>query len=287
MAGLHAKRKRRRRRGGAGASEPVEWQARFRGWVYVIDNEAMPRLIKIGFTLGDPVGRASELRSTGNPFPFVVQYHALVDNPRGLERAVHEKLKKHRGEGEWFEASLSQAIAAIRECAASVLFEDEAPRWHPAHPVPSESSRTRLQRERESLEREKRCREQAELERRSRESAERERSDRERREREAVDLQRRERERADAERREKQRQERMRAARIKGDDYVCSVSITKAQSIFGCRVPVASARGGRLEFKCPPGIPDGSRVRLRGQGHQSQDGGPPGDLIVIVRVYGG
>jgi Skp family chaperone for outer membrane proteins len=256
-----------------------------------MDNEAMPKVVKVGFTFDDPVNRALELKSTGNPYAYIVQYHALVDNPRGLERAVHEKLRQYRGEGEWFGVSLLQAIAAIREVGVRLLFEDESPRWHPSQPTPSETSRTKLQREKERLDRERREREataQAARDReqeRERESqrAERDRLDQDRRDREARQ-QRWDREWAEHERHERERRERARAARMKGDDFLCAVSITRRQATFGCFSEVLSARGEMLKFRCSPGIPNGERLRFRNHGHVSQDGGPPGDMFVIVRV---
>jgi hypothetical protein len=121
----------------------------FRGWVYVIDNEGFVNRVKIGYTLDDPINRAREIQVTGHAFPNVVQYHALVDNPWSLEQRVHGRLAARRRSGEWFEVTLTEAIAAVREAATKILFEDEAPRWHPKQPPPSEFARTRLQRERE------------------------------------------------------------------------------------------------------------------------------------------
>ena len=40
----------------------------------------------------------------------------------------------------------------------------------------------------------------------------------------------------------------------------------------------------RLSIKIPKGIADGSQMRLRGQGQPGTSGGPPGDLIVKVRI---
>jgi molecular chaperone DnaJ len=55
--------------------------------------------------------------------------------------------------------------------------------------------------------------------------------------------------------------------------------------------PCTSCRGqGRLEqtktlsVKIPPGISNGSRLRFRGQGEGGINGGPPGDLYVVVYV---
>jgi T5orf172 domain/DnaJ C terminal domain len=240
---------RRRRRDRSGSTTN---HSRFRGWVYVMDNEAMPEVVKVGYTLDDPVNRAWELRSTGNPYAYVVQYHALVDNPRGLERAVHEKLRQFRGEGEWFAVSLMQAISAIRESGVRLLFQDDSPRWHPSQPTPSEASRTKLQREKDKLERD-------------------------RLEREAAAQAKRDLERAEQHRRES-------TASSKGRDFELTVMITRAKATAGCVTNVLSAHGQHLKVTCPPGIKDGSKLRLREQGYMSRQGGPPGDMFVLVAV---
>jgi molecular chaperone DnaJ len=40
----------------------------------------------------------------------------------------------------------------------------------------------------------------------------------------------------------------------------------------------------RLSIKIPKGVADGTKIRLRGQGQPGTSGGPPGDLIIEVRV---
>ena len=67
------------------------------GWVYILTNEAMPGLVKIGYTMNDPTIRAEELSSdTGVPLPFVIAYKALVVNPKQIEQEVHGKLDSKR-----------------------------------------------------------------------------------------------------------------------------------------------------------------------------------------------
>lgn len=40
----------------------------------------------------------------------------------------------------------------------------------------------------------------------------------------------------------------------------------------------------RLEFKIPPGVDDGTQIRLAGEGEAGQHGGPPGNLYVVLKV---
>jgi curved DNA-binding protein len=39
-----------------------------------------------------------------------------------------------------------------------------------------------------------------------------------------------------------------------------------------------------FEVDIPPGVLDGQRIRLAGQGGQGRGGGPPGDLYLVVRI---
>lgn len=43
-------------------------------------------------------------------------------------------------------------------------------------------------------------------------------------------------------------------------------------------------RTERIAVKIPPGVDNGSKVRLQGMGEPGRDGGPPGDLYIITRV---
>src|SRR5207248_3584067 len=55
----------------------------------------------------------------------------------------------------------------------------------------------------------------------------------------------------------------------------------------GREANVALQRGGQIEnlsIKVPPGIEDGKKMRLRGQGEPGSGGAPPGDVLLTVRV---
>ncbi len=94
-----------------------------RGWVYIIENEAMPNILKVGYSTKDPTLRAKELAGTGAPHPFRVVFDALVEEPRTVEQATHAMLAMKREGKEWFRCSYSEAIAAIRACAKAILIE--------------------------------------------------------------------------------------------------------------------------------------------------------------------
>ena len=86
-----------------------------KGWVYVIANPAMPGVVKVGYSTKDPELRASELNNTGAPHPYVVEYEALVEEPRDIEQRVHRKLSGDREGREWFRCSPEFAVSVIQE----------------------------------------------------------------------------------------------------------------------------------------------------------------------------
>lgn len=67
-----------------------------RGYVYVLTNEAMPGLVKIGKTTRDVEQRVSELWQTGVPSPFVVAHSVLSPDCSDMERAAHDNFSNFR-----------------------------------------------------------------------------------------------------------------------------------------------------------------------------------------------
>lgn len=132
-----------------------------RGWVYVITNKAMPGLVKIGYSTKDPSLRAADLDNTGAPFPYVVQYDALVHNPRDIERRAHLDLSAAREGKEWFRCSLDVAILAIRRAIGDAPLLETARALHftrfDESPSPVASARRR-ERERTRAQRFERAR---------------------------------------------------------------------------------------------------------------------------------
>ena len=110
------------------------------GWVYVITNQAMPGLVKVGFTERHPDDRASDFNQrhhrTAIPFPFVVAYAAKVEDPRELEREIHQVLdhcritkrtKNKKDEKEWFRCGSGHAVATIRRRCIDSIWEEIGP----------------------------------------------------------------------------------------------------------------------------------------------------------------
>lgn len=88
------------------------------GYVYILQNDSMPGLLKIGKTARNSRERAKELSSsTGIPTPFRVVFELSSDRYEILEREVHRKLARYRvGDNrEFFKCTAGIAIKAIRE----------------------------------------------------------------------------------------------------------------------------------------------------------------------------
>lgn len=67
------------------------------GIIYVLTNEAMPGLVKIGRTdAADVADRIKQLDSTSIPLPFECFYAAEVADVARVERALHEAFGDHR-----------------------------------------------------------------------------------------------------------------------------------------------------------------------------------------------
>lgn len=67
------------------------------GFIYILRNESMPGIYKIGSTFRSPMERASELsRTTAAQTPFVVVCYGEIDDPSGYEKDWHVMLEDWR-----------------------------------------------------------------------------------------------------------------------------------------------------------------------------------------------
>ena len=70
----------------------------------------------------------------------------------------------------------------------------------------------------------------------------------------------------------------------KGRDVNARITLDLATAVEGTTVSVETGSGKKVSAKIPAGVKDGQKVRLRGKGHPSPDGGKPGDVIISVGV---
>lgn len=77
-------------------------------------------------------------------------------------------------------------------------------------------------------------------------------------------------------------------ARRRGADVQHDITVPFTLAIGGGAMSLAvereTGRVERIEVKIPPGIDEGKRIRLRGQGGPAPEGGEPGDLLLTVHV---
>lgn len=86
------------------------------GWVYVLENEAIMGLLKIGYTTREPEVRAKELsQPTGVPAPYQVVHKRWFADCIAAERDIHRMLDHRRHEKEFFKMSVDEAIKVIEE----------------------------------------------------------------------------------------------------------------------------------------------------------------------------
>lgn len=65
--------------------------------IYVLTNEAMPGLVKIGLTTDDVSARVAALSSaTGVPLPFECYFAAEVKDSAKLEKILHQLFSENR-----------------------------------------------------------------------------------------------------------------------------------------------------------------------------------------------
>ena len=110
------------------------------GVVYVLTNEAMPGLVKIGRTTqDDPQDRINQLYNgaTGVPVPFNCAMAMRVKDPKSVERALHTAFDPQRinPKREFFEIEPLQAAALL----SVIGFEDVTPEVNEANKSISEA----------------------------------------------------------------------------------------------------------------------------------------------------
>jgi DnaJ-class molecular chaperone len=70
---------------------------------------------------------------------------------------------------------------------------------------------------------------------------------------------------------------------LRGQDLIHAVEISAVQAMLGASVQIPSHEGER-EIELPPGVQHGTQFALRGHGLPGANGGPPGDLRIVIHV---
>jgi DnaJ-class molecular chaperone len=70
---------------------------------------------------------------------------------------------------------------------------------------------------------------------------------------------------------------------MRGQDLVHAIEISAVQAMLGATVTIPSHEGER-EVELPSGIQHGTQFALRGHGLPGANGGPPGDLRIVIHV---
>jgi DnaJ-class molecular chaperone len=70
---------------------------------------------------------------------------------------------------------------------------------------------------------------------------------------------------------------------MRGQDLVHAVEISALQAMLGAVVKIPSHEGER-EIELPSGVQHGTQFALRGHGLPGANGGPPGDLRIVIHV---
>lgn len=69
-----------------------------------------------------------------------------------------------------------------------------------------------------------------------------------------------------------------------GRDITAHTTIDFITATKGDTISLQTSEGRTIKVKIPAGVSDGQKIRLRGKGQASADGGEPGDIVVTVSV---
>ncbi len=70
----------------------------------------------------------------------------------------------------------------------------------------------------------------------------------------------------------------------RGANAQTEISVDFLDVVRAAEIPLRLEGRTGLRVRVPPGAEDGTRIRLAGQGIEGEEGGPPGDLFVTLRV---
>ena len=85
------------------------------GCIYILENDEMPGLYKVGWTERSADERAKELSGTGLPSPYKVAYSKSTNLTADIEKTIHKNLDycRLRSNREFFKADFSEIKKVI------------------------------------------------------------------------------------------------------------------------------------------------------------------------------
>ena len=100
-----------------------------KGMVYVLTNDYMPGIVKIGYTTQSIKERLKELDKTGVPWPYKCHFAIETDRYKEIEQYAHNAFADYRirENREFFKVSPEKVVAALRISGAQeIKIDDEA-----------------------------------------------------------------------------------------------------------------------------------------------------------------
>ncbi|MDJ0625136.1 MAG: DnaJ C-terminal domain-containing protein [Candidatus Caenarcaniphilales bacterium] len=74
------------------------------------------------------------------------------------------------------------------------------------------------------------------------------------------------------------------AQHVKGNNLTSRLELNLEEAYKGCTKKLSLGKHGSIEVKIPAGVNDGNKIRLAGKGSPSPYSGPPGDLLLEVKL---
>ncbi|NII52539.1 DnaJ C-terminal domain-containing protein [Frigoribacterium endophyticum] len=70
----------------------------------------------------------------------------------------------------------------------------------------------------------------------------------------------------------------------KGRDMTATTTLDFQTAVVGETISLQASNGKPMKVRIPAGVHDGQKIRLRGRGESSPDGGEPGDMVLTIAV---
>lgn len=103
---------------------PLDRDSEGKYWVYILSNDSIPGMVKIGYTKLTPEERAKQISiGAGVPTPFKVEFAFKCHEGEFLENEIHKYLDSYRisNNREFFMIEINEAINIVKEIGKKYL----------------------------------------------------------------------------------------------------------------------------------------------------------------------